>query len=84
MEFYSNPEVTRYFGFSDNINPENFCRFWFNKVFERYGSDTGGHNVLTNLETVKSVEMCSLLAQEVDGFKELEIGYSLYPAFWGK
>jgi RimJ/RimL family protein N-acetyltransferase len=28
--------------------------------------------------------MCGLLVQEVDGIKELEIGYSLHPAFLGK
>jgi RimJ/RimL family protein N-acetyltransferase len=28
--------------------------------------------------------MCGLLVQEVDGINELEIGYSLHPAFWRK
>ncbi len=84
MEFSSNPEATRYFDFSENINPEDFCRLWFDKVFDRYKNDTGGHNVLVELETGKPVGMCGLLIQEVDGVNELEIGYSLHPAFWGK
>ena len=84
MEFSSNPEATRYFNFSVKLNPEDFCRLWFNKVFDRYKNDTGGHNVLIDLETGKPVGMCGLLVQEVDGIKELEIGYSLHPAFFGK
>lgn len=84
LEFSSNPEATRFFEPSEKLNPEDFCRSWFNKVFERYENNTGGHNVLTDLETGKPVGMCGLLVQEVDGIKELEIGYSLHPAFFGK
>jgi len=84
MEFSSNSEATRYFDFSENINPNAFCRLWFNKVFDRYKNNTGGHNVLVETETGKRVGMCGLLVQEVDGICELEIGYSLHPAFWGK
>lgn len=83
MEFSSNPEATRYFDFSEHINPKDFCRLWFDKVFDRYKNNTGGHNVLVELETGNPVGMCGLLVQEVDGINELEIGYSLHPAFWG-
>lgn len=84
MEFSSNPEATRYFDISGKTNPDDFCRLWFNKVFDRYKNDTGGHNVLVDLQTGKPVGMCGLLVQEVDGINELEIGYSLHPAFFGK
>jgi RimJ/RimL family protein N-acetyltransferase len=84
MEFSSHPDSTRYFDFSVNINPEEFCWLWFNKVFDRYKNDTGGHNVLVERITGKPVGMCGLLVQEVDGNHELEIGYSLHPAFWRK
>jgi [ribosomal protein S5]-alanine N-acetyltransferase len=84
MEFSSHPEATRYFDFSENIIPEEFCKLWFKKVFDRYKNDLGGHNVLVERITGKPVGMCGLLVQEVDGISELEIGYSLHPAFWGK
>ncbi len=83
-EFSSNSEAIRYFEFSKNINSFDFCRLWFNKVFYRYENDKGGHNVLIERETGNPVGMCGLLVQEVDGIIELEIGYSLHPAFWGK
>jgi RimJ/RimL family protein N-acetyltransferase len=84
MGFSSNSEATRFFDFSENNNPADFCSLWFSRVFDRYENDTGGHNVLIEMETGKPVGMCGLLVQEVDEIKELEIGYSLHPAFWGK
>ncbi len=82
MEFASNQEATRYFDFSGNLNSKEFCRLWFDKVFDRYKNNSGGHNVLIEKETGKSVGMCGLLIQEVDGIEELEIGYSIHPKFW--
>ena len=84
MEFSSHPDATRYFDFSVNIIPEEFCKLWFTKVFDRYKNDLGGHNVLIEKITGKPVGMCGLLVQEVDGMTELEIGYSLHPSFMGK
>ena len=82
MEFASNKIATRYFDFTGDLNPEDFCRLWFDKVFERYQNNTGGHNVLVNKNTMERVGMCGLLIQEVDGIQELEIGYSIHPKFW--
>lgn len=84
FEFSSNPASTRFLNIIGTLEPEAFCKAWFNKVFERYGNDTGGHNVLLERETGLSVGMCGLLVQEVDGVTELEIGYSLHPSFQGR
>ncbi|MEN8117770.1 MAG: GNAT family N-acetyltransferase [Bacteroidota bacterium] len=84
MEFASNKEAVRYFDFTDELSPEQFCRVWFGKIFERYSQNTGGHNILVEKETGNPVGMCGLLIQEVDGIKELEIGYSIHPKHWGK
>lgn len=84
MGFCSHPESTRYFDFSGKISPEEFCRVWFKRVFERYENNSGGHNVLVEKTTKLPVGMCGLLLQEVDGKKELEIGYSLHPDYRGK
>lgn len=66
------------------LEPEAFCKAWFEKVFDRYKNNTGGHNVLIEKATGMRVGMCGLLVQDVDGKEELEIGYSLHPAFTGK
>lgn len=84
MEFSSDSNSTRFFGFPENLTSSEFCRLWFTKIFDRYKNDLGGHNVLVEKITGKPVGMCGLLVQEVDGIKELEIGYSLHPNFRGR
>ena len=68
----------------DPGQPVDACRTWFDKVFHRYENDLGGHNALISKETGKFIGMCGLLVQTVDGKEELEIGYSILPAYWGK
>ena len=41
-------------------------------------------NALIEKSTGKFVRHCGLLVQRVDNIGELEIGYSLLPAFWNK
>lgn len=82
MEFAANKTAVRYFDFTDDLNPREFCRLWFDKVFERYKNDTGGHNVLVDKKTGEALGMCGLLIQDVDGISELEIGYSIHPKYW--
>lgn len=82
MGFASNKTATRFFDFTGDLEPRQFCRLWFDKIFERYNSNTGGHNVLVHKKSGEQIGMCGLLLQEVDGLEELEIGYSIHPAFW--
>ena len=84
MEFASKAEAIKYFDFTGNLAPDEFCRKWFDKAFDRYRNNSGGHNVLIEKITGEPVGMCGLLIQEVDGFEELEIGYSIHPKYWGK
>lgn len=84
MDFCSDPESTKFMNILGTLEPEAFCRAWFNKVFDRYKNNTGGHNVLIEKATSRRVGMCGLLVQEVEGKEELEIGYSLHPGFKGK
>lgn len=82
LEFTSNSEAVRFFDFTNNLNSKEICQMWFDKVFERYKNNTGGHNVLVEKQTGKRIGMCGLLIQEVDGREELEIGYSVHPNHW--
>lgn len=84
MEFASNQEATQFFDFTGDLNSKEFCRLWFDKVFERYKNNSGGHNVLVEKETGEPVGMCGLLIQNVDGIEELEIGYSIHPKYWNR
>ena len=41
-------------------------------------------NVLIEKSTGRFVGQCGLLVQTVDGVGELEVGYSIMPAFWNQ
>ena len=78
LPFFLDPSSTRYWeGLPDD--PETACRQQFNRIFERYEQSLGGMNALTDPTTGRLLGMCGLLVQEVDGIRELEIGYSLLP-----
>jgi RimJ/RimL family protein N-acetyltransferase len=83
MEFMRHPLSDRYWS-SPPDAPEVKCRAWFHKVFERYASNTGGMNALIEKNTGRFVGQCGLLVQTVDGVKEMEVGYSIMPAFWNQ
>ncbi|OIN59972.1 GNAT family N-acetyltransferase [Arsenicibacter rosenii] len=63
-------------------SPETECRKWYDKQFYRYSNQLGGMNALIDRQTGALTGHCGLLVQTVDGQRELEIGYSLLPAFW--
>lgn len=83
LQFFKDPSSTRHWQ-SGIADPETNCRLWFDKLYYRYGNDLGGMNVLIEKTTHAFVGQCGLLVQTVDGIEELEIGYSIMPAFRNK
>ena len=65
-------------------DPIERCNIWFKRVFNRYENGLGGMNALIDKQTGELVGQCGLLIQTIDDIEELEIGYSLMPAFRGK
>ncbi len=64
--------------------PEAQCRFWFERAHKRINDGLGGLNALYEKESGQPVGQCGLLVQPLHGKQELEVGYSLLPAHWGK
>lgn len=64
--------------------PEIACSKWYEKQFNRYESGEGGMNALFDRVSGSLIGHCGLLQQRVDGLIELEVGYSILPAFWKK
>ncbi len=64
--------------------PEAQCRQWFERAHKRISDNRGGLNALYEKESGVLVGQCGLLVQPVNGKDELEVGYSLLPAQWGK
>lgn len=68
----------------EKFSPELTCENWYQRQRWRYENDKGGMNALVEKATNQLVGHAGLLVQTVDGVEELEIGYSLLPAFWSK
>ena len=83
LPFFENP-YTREHWIADYDTPEKECKKWYARQKKRYDLDEGGMNVLVERESGALIGHCGLLVQQVDGHKELEIGYSLLPQFWNK
>lgn len=83
LPFHEEPLSTQYWK-TTFTNPRIAYQEQFKSIFERYAKNLGGMNALICRKTNKFIGMCGLLVQEVDGSKELEIGYSILPKYWGK
>lgn len=81
--FEDNPSLP-YLGLDLSLDKKQQSMFWINRQLERYANDLYGHHALILKETNELVGQCGLLAQTVDGMKEIEIGYHVLPKFWGK
>lgn len=82
MPFFESEEAMQFF--FPNLPPEKFCRYWINKQLDRYDKYNLGLCALIDIKSKKLIGQCGLLNQELDKIEELEIGYSLLPAYWGK
>lgn len=84
LPFFQDENSLRFLFFDKDLSPEQLCQNWINKLMGRYRDNTGGLNVLIEKETGDFVGQVGLLVQEVNGKKELEIGYHLLPEHRGK
>lgn len=82
LSFFRNKEATKYY-YPDQP-PETMCKAWIERQLQRYENDGYGLCALIEKATGQLIGQCGLLKQIVDGVEELEIGYSLIPAFWSR
>lgn len=84
LAFFEDPETSRHWIFEKEDDPETTCKNWFARQFDRHNNDEGGMNALFEKDSNRLVGHCGLLKQTVDNIAEIEIAYSLLPAFWNK
>lgn len=83
LPFHKDPSSTQHWSEAP-LDPKEACQKWFNKVFYRYKHALGGLNALIDKNNGEFIGQCGLLVQTVDGQQELEIGYSILPAYRNK
>ena len=82
LKFFLNPEAVRYVKNWDDPYQMPMARI--ESQIARYEKDGDGLCALIDKATGAFIGQCGLLWQEVDGKRELEVGYHLQPAHWGK
>jgi len=83
LPFHEDPLSSEFWS-EENLSPKAACQKWFDKTFYRYTNNLGGMNALIDKNTGALIGQCGLLKQTVNNLQELEIGYSLLPAFRNK
>ncbi|MCE3227977.1 MAG: hypothetical protein K0S32_2528 [Bacteroidetes bacterium] len=85
VEFFSDKDCTEFLSrvMVDN-DPVATSERWIAKQLGRYSENRYGLQVLIEKRTGDFIGQCGLLAQEVNGVKELEVGYHIFKKHWGK
>jgi [ribosomal protein S5]-alanine N-acetyltransferase len=82
--FFAHPEAIRFLfieslGLSTN---EAVAHHMIQKQLDRYAARRYGLQKLVHRATGEFIGCCGLLLQELDGQKEIEVGYHIFPSFW--
>lgn len=84
LPFYQDPRCSAHWTYTYAEEPIVRCQQWFASQRYREANQLGGLNTLREKGSDTLIGYCGLLVQTVDGLPELEIGYSLLPAHWGR
>ena len=84
--FFENSEAIRFLGISalNLSSKEEISAHMIGKQLDRYASKRFGLQKLLLKDKNTFIGLCGLLLQELDGEQVIEIGYHLFPAYWGK
>ncbi|MFQ5445793.1 MAG: GNAT family N-acetyltransferase [Saprospiraceae bacterium] len=80
MEFFSSPEAIEFFFIRENL--DTYIDAWIARQIKRYHEFELGLCGIELRSTGELIGQCGLIWQEVDGVRELEVGYHLLPRFW--
>ena len=81
--FFEDKDAIQYFPWVGNDSNEERSQQWIERQLARYKEKRYGLQALINKETKEFVGQCGLITQEVDGKKELEVGYHIFKKYWG-
>lgn len=84
IEFVTDKEATRYFPDRGNLSPWELSETWIERQLTRYRENRYGLQALIDKQLNQVVGQCGLLIQEVDGITETEVGYHIFPRYWGR
>src|SRR4051812_13130820 len=83
-EFFMDPVATEFLGMHVKESYEESARVWIERQMTRYNDDLYGLQALHDKRTGEFIGLCGLIAQDVDGIMQTEVGYHILSRHWGK
>jgi RimJ/RimL family protein N-acetyltransferase len=83
-KFFVNNSNLEYLGLDLSLDYQAQSKDWIERQLKRYIENRFGHHALIEKDTGEFIGQCGLLAQEIDGKTEFELGYHILPEHWGK
>jgi len=83
-EFFKDKETIKLFRPALLIPGQNHAENWINGQIKRYADKRFGLQALIDKSTHEFIGQCGLLAQEIDGKTEIEVGYHVFKKYWGQ
>ena len=84
--FFRHPEAIRFL-FIESLglsSDEAVAQSMIQKQLDRYQDKRYGLQNLIHRESGLFIGCCGLLVQEVNGNQEVEVGYHIFPTYWGQ
>jgi RimJ/RimL family protein N-acetyltransferase len=84
--FFKHPESIRFL-FIESLglsSDEAVAQHMIQKQLDRYQDKRYGLQKLIHRESGLFIGCCGLLVQEVNGNQEVEVGYHIFPTYWGQ
>ncbi len=82
-DFLAHPKANALFPKFLTENTREQSMLWIERQICRYRDLQGGLLAIIDKKSGEFMGQSGLLVQEVDGKKDLEVGYHLHPKFWG-
>lgn len=83
-KFFDDEECVKFFPTFGHTTSNGRATHWIDKQLNRYKDNRYGLQALIDKETGEFIGQCGLLAQDVDGITEVEVGYHIFKPHWGK
>ena len=82
-DFFKDKEAIQYFLPFEFATNKEIAEYWIKSQIKRYEENQFGLQALINKKTNDFIGQCGLVTQEVDGIKEIEVGYHIMKKYWG-
>ena len=82
--FFEDKDAIEFMPPTHLTTPEKKAELWIKRQLARYAENRYGLQVLIEKKTNNFVGQAGILIQEVDGIKEIEVGYHIFKKYWGQ